>query len=438
MESTAPKASIQQSRRRVFFGWWIVSGAIGGQALNSGLYLQAIGLYFSEIRATFGWSRTVVNGVFALSRVESSLLAPIQGWLIEKFSARLIIQVGLVSLTSGMLLLSQVQAIWQYYLVFVLMSVGAGLAGPVTINAVLARWFIRHRSKAISFGLLGGPLGGAVLIPVIAWSLAAHGWRPTVFVSALIILVLAFPLTFLYRRSPEDHGLLPDGDTVVEGVSITEGGRVTLEGFTTRQALRTRAFWLIGLGHTMALFPVSAILVTLPGYLKDERGLGVAMVGAILVTVQVSQTISQVIGGILGDRYSKRVLSVFAMLINAVGLVILAAATTVPMVVAFALLHGIAMGIRMPLLQSWRADYFGRRSAPQILALGSLFASVGTTVSPLMASVIADLTGSYEWAYYAVAVIVALGAIFFIFANRPTLPEPSVPEHQPNPSPSPS
>src|SRR2546429_988154 len=96
---------------------------------------------------------------------------------------------------------------------------------------------------------------GGLLAPVVALSLTRYGWRWTAVASGLLVLALGVPLAQIVRHRPEAYGLRPDGDFAepLRGVDA--------RNFTARQALRTRAFWFISLGHGGALLVVSAVMV---------------------------------------------------------------------------------------------------------------------------------------------------------------------------------
>jgi MFS family permease len=89
------------------------------------------------------------------------------------------------------------------------------------------------------------------------------------------------------------------------------------------------------------------------------------------------------------------------------------------MLTAFAVLHGLAWGLRGPFMQAIRADYFGRRSIGIILGLSSLIISIGQIGGPLVAGMFADATGNYRIGFTVLAVIAGLGSMLFIFARKP-------------------
>jgi MFS family permease len=93
-----------------------------------------------------------------------------------------------------------------------------------------------------------------------------------------------------------------------------------------------------------------------------------------------------------------------------------------PMLVAFAVLHGVAWGLRGPFMQALRADYFGRASIGMILGLSYMIIIIGQMGGPLMAGAFADAHGHYRVGFTVLAVLAGLGSLFFLLARKPARP----------------
>jgi MFS family permease len=93
------------------------------------------------------------------------------------------------------------------------------------------------------------------------------------------------------------------------------------------------------------------------------------------------------------------------------------------MVFAFAVLHGTAWGLRGPLMQAMRADYFGRHSFGMIMGFSSMITTLGNLSGPLVAGILADRTGSYEAGFTVLAILSALASVFFLLATPPKTPD---------------
>ena len=120
--------------RRVFFGWWIVLGGFIIQMLGGGLLFNGFGAYFVLLQQEFGWSKTVLSGAFSLTRVESGILGPFQGWLIDKLGTRTVVMVGTIIFGVGFMLMSRINSLPTFYLTFLLMALGSSLGGFMAIS----------------------------------------------------------------------------------------------------------------------------------------------------------------------------------------------------------------------------------------------------------------------------------------------------------------
>jgi MFS family permease len=110
------------------------------------------------------------------------------------------------------------------------------------------------------------------------------------------------------------------------------------------------------------------------------------------------------------------------MVMHMAALLMLTYALNVAMVLAFALLHGAAWGLRGPFMQAIRADYFGRSAIGMILGLSLMIIVVGQVGGPMVAGVFADLTGNYRAGFTLLAVLAGLGSLFFVLARKPQRP----------------
>jgi MFS family permease len=129
--------------------------------------------------------------------------------------------------------------------------------------------------------------------------------------------------------------------------------------------------------------------------------------------------VGRIVGGFLADRSNKRVVLVASMLSHAFGLVMLAYASSIVQVFLFAIFHGLAWGARAPTQNAIRAEYFGRKSIGLILGLGTVVVTLASVSAPIFAGWLADLRGDYRLAFTILAVLTALGSLFFAFARRP-------------------
>ena len=425
--------ALLRPRGHVFYGWWIVLAGIGVQMMGSALMMQSYGAYVVLLQQDFGWSKTLLAGAFAMTRIESGLLGPLQGWVTDRFGPRLVMSVGLVIYGVGFLLFSRIDSLLGFYLTFVVIALGSSLGGFVSVIVALVNWFDRNRALAVGISQIGHSLGG-LAVPLVVVALSAFGWRATAFASGLLIMAVGLPLAQIMRHRPEDHGEVVDGlpEPTARHPHSSASAVDRSRDFTVREALRTRAFWFISLGHASALLVVSAVMVHLVLHLTESLGYSLATAAWVVALMTAVQMVGQVSGGYLGDRFDKRAIVVACMVAHATGLLLLAHANSSAMVIGFALLHGWGWGTRGPQMVAMRADYFGATSFGTIMGFSSLIVMLGMTIGPIVAGFLADRTGSYEFGLTVLAVAALLGSIFFMLA---TPPKPRGVATQPTPSP---
>ncbi|MGE0227494.1 MAG: MFS transporter [Dehalococcoidia bacterium] len=404
-----------------FYGWVLAGVGFTANMLNGALLFHAFGTYVVLLRDEFGWSKTSFSLAFALMRVESGLLGPIEGWAVDRFGPRSIMTLGTLIFGLGLMSLSLVNSLLTFYLVFLMMALGSALGAFLPISVALVNWFDRRRALALSFLSLGFSAGGLIL-PVVVFGLETLGWREMSFVAGIIVLLVGLPMAQLVRHRPEDHGYHPDGATDEEVMQQRAAGRREVN-FTARQALRTSSFWMISLGASASLLVFGAVAVHFQSHLKESMGLSLGTAAFATTVMTLMMIIAQAIfGGFLGDRVNKQRVIVIAMFGHTVALLFLAFGTNLWAVMAFAVINGLAMGTRGPLMQAMRADYFGRESFGTIMGFSSLVMMFGIVTGPLLAGLSFDVLGDYRPAFVLLALLSALGSVFFMLARPPTPP----------------
>jgi MFS family permease len=387
------------------------------------LFFHAFGAYLLLIQDEFGWNKTLLAGAFALARIESGLLGPIQGWMVDRYGPRTIIRWGLFIFGFALIGFSRIDSLVEFYVYSFMIALGTSLGGFLSVTVALVNWFNRHRAKALALSQFGFSFGG-ILVPVTVFSLETFGWRATAAGSGIIVLLATWPLTQVFVHRPEDVGETPDGilPNEINPSRERKRGFVTTNrsaDFTTKEAIKTQAFWFMALGHGTSLLIVGAVMVHLVLYVNGELGYSLTVAGLMVSLMTVMQIVGLTSTGFLGDLIDKRIIVIACMAMHAGGILLLAYAQNIWMVVGFAALHGIAWGTRGPLMQAIRADYFGATHFGSIMGWSSLIVMLGMAFGPIYVGYMADQTGNYQFGFTTLAIASIFGAIFFFLAKHP-------------------
>ena len=411
------------SSRRPFYGWWVSGAAATMFTIQTAAWGATFGAYLLQMQDEFGWSKLAISTAFSVSQVVSGFIAPAQGWMIDRFGSRFVMRIGVFMLGIGFVLLSLVNNLWLFYSIVLLLGLGMNLAGFITLNTAVANWFVRKRALALGLSSTGIGIGG-LLAPLVTWSLVANGWRPTAFWTGVAVILITLPLGQLLRQRPQDYGMLPDGAQPGLGGEAPPPlpEAVTTVDFTVAEAMRDRSFWLVSVGHGMALVSVFAVMVHLVPLLVEGHGWSETSAQTMFALISTSALIGQIGGGLLGDRFNKTRLSAGCMVGHCAALIMMATAGSGIIIAAAAMLHGVSWGVRGPLMMAIRADFYGMRNFGKIMGYSSAIIMVGPLIGPALAGGLNDHFGGYTEAFTLVGTLTGISTVFFLLARKPPLP----------------
>ena len=408
----------------LFYGWKLVGVATALLTLMSIVVFQGMGTLMVGLERQFNWSRFAMSGAFALARAEGAILGPLEGFIIDRFGARRMILIGYVTMGIGYVLMSQIDTLWQFYATFMIITLGSGLGGWLAIISVVNNWFIRKRSLAIATAMSGVQFGG-FLVPVLALGIESHGFRVTSLGIGLFLLAVVVPVTRAIRNMPEEYGLRPDGapspseptEPTAPGVGAVRPEDEEQE-FTAREALKTPVFWLLSLTQLTSSVSITTLALHLSPRLTD-MGMSLTAAGTIALVYTAIALPAQFASGYAGTRLPKPLLIAFFYFLQAVAMTLIAVATTVPVVILFAILFGLGFGGRIPLTTAIRGDYFGRKAFATIMGMSQFASNIAMMGAPLFAGYWFDTRGSYFFPFMSFAVLSLVGSIMMLFVRKP-------------------
>ncbi len=389
-----------------------------------GLVSQGFGTYLGPLKRDFGWSKAVLAGPRSVTQVENSVLGPIEGHLVDKYGPRRTVAIGVFVMGLGLILFGLTQSLWMYYLSNIIITLGTGFQGLLVMSVTVNNWFRRKRTIAQSVMLLGFATAGVVGVPALVLVQNLMGWQASAIGSGLLIWAAGFPAAMLLRTKPEPYGLLPDGETP-DAPSLTTATNRHSDveyDFTLREAVHSRAFWLLAIGWALGNLGMGATQVHLFLHLVEGVGLARTDVAFVWTVASLSNIPSRLAGGFLGDRLPKNLMVGFATVFTAIAVFVLGNTTSLQMAFVYAVLYGIGWGIRTPVMNAMQGEYFGRKSQGVIrgwLQSASLPFSIA---APVIAGYMADVQGSYRMTFIIMSFIMLAGAALISLATPPAPP----------------
>lgn len=391
----------------VFYGWWIVLACFLIAFYVGGGLFYGFTAFFEPIVEEFNWSYTQVSIAFSLRGLEMGILAPLTGFLVDRFGPRALVFSGTLIVGFALILLSLSNSLLMFYSAFVLLAFGTSGCASTVLLTVVAHWFRRHVGRAMGIVVCGFGAGGT-LIPFIVWLIDLYQWRITLIILALGIWSMGIPLSFVVRHRPEQYGYLPDGEKPTGSIS-PDTTREVEDKSSFRDLLIRREFWILGVAEAIRVMIAMAVVTHVMPYLSS---VGIPRGSAALVATSIPflSIIGRLGFGWLGDIFEKRYVLAVAYCLLGMGTFAFSYVHIKWLILPFLLLFSLAFGATVALRGAIVREYFGRTYYGRLLGITIGMTAIGAVIGPSVAGWTYDSIGSYRpvWLCFSAATAIAI------------------------------
>ena len=417
--STKPKPGI-------FYGWWILA-VILLTGLFAGPTSQAfIGILVEPINDATGWSRTTIAGSVTAGGIIAGLSAPFIGLLADRYSPRVLMTSGALLMALSFFVIAVAPSVWFLYVGYALArGVAQNFIAGVVPRVLVVNWFRRMRGRAIGLTGTAHPVGTFAMGPLALLMISAGmSWRSVWVAFGLGVLVfIVLPNALVLRRTPEEMGLLPDGDDAASKAEAAERTQQEMaQSWTFRQAARTPALFLILASILLMNYGGGGLPFHMPQYYEQQgltAGVGVAAVSMFAISGAFANTL----WGFLAEHISERLLGIFTMLMGLALAFGFQFVSNPVVAVGYGVLLGVAARGEGSILMLLVASYYGRRSYGVISGMVQTALLVGLALGPYLMALLRDATGSYTAVFYSSMATFAGAAVLLALARKPSLPQ---------------
>jgi len=399
--------------------------------ISAGLTGYGLAFFIIPMSNALNVSRAAFSSI-TIFRFLSLPLIPFMGILVDKkHGARLLMTFGSIAAGFTLILTSSVNTIWQFYLIYgILFGLASTIMGGHVVEpALIAKWFIRHRGRAMAVGTMGISAGGVIIAPWAGWLVGTLGWRTAWVALGITLLVcLTLPALLLVRRSPEDSSLLPDGDSPSPMPSAHQPMQTTKPDppnyeypWTLREAVKTRALWLLLCVNMFGLIGLMPVIMHQVAYIQD-KGFTLVNATTLATTVAFFAMIAKLPWGYWTEKYSLRLLISACGITSGLSVIILVASTGMPGLYFYAVTHGLTMGGFPTIMNVAWASFFGRQNSGAIRGAITPPITFMGFLSPAIAGWMWDQSGNYDLAFTCFAVAWIISGLIMSFTKPPKAP----------------
>jgi MFS family permease len=366
-----------------------------------GFALYGLPFFYDFFVRDLGWSRAEVTSGNALSKlIVGPLFGFAAGWVIDRFGPRRLMLAGILMAGGALVGLGAVSALAWFYVFYLFNALGYVCGGPLPNQVLLSRWFDRNRGKAMGFAYLGIGIGGAI-VPLLAHALTERfGWQTALQLLGVLIIVIALPMAWFVRESPE--GLANRPSSIVSHQSSL---------VSLRPVLRSPAFYLLLIGSMCSIGAVGGTMQNLKLFLSLDVHLSQGEVARIASLVLVGSILGRLLMGYLADRWAKKhvMLLIYLIVAGTIPLLLIAQITSARY--AFALLFGIGLGGDYMIIPLMAAELFGVKVLGRLLGIVLTADGVAEATAPMLVAAIRDASGTYAPGFLVLVGLAAVGAI---------------------------
>ena len=389
--------------------------------VNFGVFSIGQSLFVKDVQDEFSWGVAAISAGFSLRTLESGLMAPFGGVIIDKLGPKKVAIIGTVIQTIGLVIFATMEHLWQFYLSSFIVAFGQGLgAGQAFMNPVVF-WFNRKRGQASAWIASGRGWAYMAAFP-LSVILTMSGWRTAALASAVVYCAISIPCALVIRDRPEKYGYLPDGEPLPP---IADGAKRApppeAEGFGAKQAMMTRAFWMILIVNMVFSCVTQTHQTHIITHLR-YTGFAVQTASLIASFYGAFQVVGRLGAGWVGDRVGRMRMLAASTVFMAVGFCVIAFITpsnmwlTVPLYFAT---YGVGHASHIVVQQTVVADYFGPRRFATIRGFMSPISVFGSLLGPFLAGVAFDHFGTFKQAWFALAPVALLAGVALMLAGKP-------------------
>jgi predicted MFS family arabinose efflux permease len=362
----------------------------------------SIGIFASSFARQFRWPFASIFGGLAFVTVALLFGAPIVGYLVDRYDARKVAALSLCGLgVSFAALALSTGSILQYDATWCAIALTGLGATPVSFTRPIASAFVRRRGLALGIAMTGTGFFTLLVKPLGAWLLAIADWRTAIVVVGLLPIFAA----------PVILWGIPGGGKATDGHGTAAVRlKAPADGLEVAAALRSRAFWLIGIACIPMGFAGAAPVPHMENILRSAE-IPPRDVTMLTAMIGLTSLPGRLIGGWLLDRLPAPFVGAGVMGLAAMGCRLLSyPVLSFGQALAAIICLGGAVGGEVDLLPYLVARYIGIRSYGIVYGVLYGILAIGAGVGPGLMGYAYDRMGAYTRIMTACALLLLAAA----------------------------
>jgi sugar phosphate permease len=397
-----------------YYGWFIVGLSFVAYLVASAIR-SAPAVLIHPLEAEFGWGRTAISSAASLNLLIYGFMAPVGGWLLDRFGPRRVILCSLATIAAGVIGTVLVRELWQFLVVWgIVLGLATGIT-PSLAASVTSRWFIAKRGLALGILSNANAAGQAIFLPLLMAVIVSSGWRAALMVIVVSAVVLLPAIWWGMHDNPSDVGLEPLND----GTEIQRPPAQTAQAQgTVRQNLvssltvvfKNSTFWLLSGCFFVCGVTANGLVGTHMIPHAIERGIPEVMAATAVGIMGLASFVGTTFAGWLVDRVDARKVLSAAYFLRGLSLFVLPFVNESLGLFAFAVLYGLDWFATGPATIAILVNTFGQERIGSLFGLVFVSHQIGAALASVAGGWAYMQFGEYHYAFLSGAVMGLLAA----------------------------
>ena len=348
--------------------------------------------------------------VFTITAITVAIFSPLVGSLLNKINIKIIMSISSILAGGGFILYGFANNILSFYIIGIVVAIGMCGLTTIPISTMISDWFEPEKKGAIMGIVFAGiGTGSFFWMQIVSRLLERYNYRLAYLFLGAIVVIVSLPISLFIAKRPDDVvAKLKEQNNKDNKLNNKSSDK----SYTFKDISKTPSFWTFSIGLLLMGISFAGIKQHVQPYLS-VLGYSISFNANIGSTISVTGLVSNIIGGILFDKFKTKIVLYFMGIISCISIVFLILAGN-PL---FAYLFTIFYGITMCMSAIWPSygvsRLFSNKNYSVIFGFVNMFFTIGTSVGPFLSGVIADTSFGYKasWVIYFFITIIA----YFLF-----------------------
>lgn len=402
-------------KKRIHYAWIILFVIFFNLLAIQGVRLS-FGAFIAPWEADFQLDRGTISIISMISFIVYGISQPFIGALVDKYGPRVVISFSTILVASSIALTAFASNFWHLLILYGLfVSIGVGGASNVAATVIVTNWFNKKRGLALAIVETGFAAGQMVLVPGSLLLIQSIGWKGTVIILGLFIVIIVFPIVLIFTRNqPEEKGLQPIGGSIP--LEKNDSSKVQKLGIW--DVYRTRQFWFLILPFAICGFTSTGLIDTHLIPIAQVCGFSTTVTSTGVSILAAFNIIGILLSGVIADRFSSRRILIILYIVRAFSLIILLYSSEPYIFILFAIIFGLVDFATVAPTQLLATQLYKNYSIGFIVGWLSLGHQIGSALGAYVPGLLYNFNANYDVALYISIVILLLAALFTYFLPK--------------------